>query len=96
MTGSQQITILNIFSLDKSKWKGIITCEKWSQVYSTDKVESESVITDESSMDESESESVRKIINTNEEKYSIDETEHEEPLCIDNLVTNEPSYFNLF
>ena len=40
-----------------------------------DKGESESVIVDESYMEESESESVHKIINTNKEKYAIDEIE---------------------
>ena len=66
------------------------------QVYSTDKSESESVIFDESSTEESKSESVHKNINTNKETYVIDETEDEEPSVIDNPVINETSYFNLF
>ena len=44
-------------------------------------------------MEESESENVHKSINTNKEKDTIDETEHEEPLVTDNPGTNEPSYF---
>ena len=47
-------------------------------------------------MEEIESESVHKIINTNKEKFSIDETEYEEPLLTDNPAINKPSYFNLF
>ena len=42
-----------------------------------DKGESESVIVDESSTGESKSESAQKSINTNKEKYAVDETEHE-------------------
>ena len=57
---------------------------------------SKSVIVDERSTEESESESVHKSINTNKEKYAIDETEHEEPLVKDNPVIDEPIYFNLF
>ena len=45
-------------------------------------------------MEESESESVHKIIN--EEKGAIDEIEHEEPTVTDNPVVKEPIYFNLF
>ena len=37
-----------------------------------------------------------KSVNTNEEKYAIDETEDEEPSVIDNPVINELIYFNLF
>ena len=44
-----------------------------------DESESESVIVDENSMDEIEPEIVQNIINTNKEKYAIDETEHEYP-----------------
>ena len=57
--------------------------ENLSQVYSTDEGESESVIFNESSTEKSESESVQKI--KNEEKYAIDEIEHEEPLVTDDL-----------
>ena len=60
------------------------------------KTKPESVIVNESYKKESESESVHKSINKNEEKYVIDETEHEEPLRIDNQVMNGPSYFSLF
>ena len=56
----------------------------------------ESVIINESSTQDSESESVHKIINTNKEKDEIDETDDEEPLVTDNPVINKQSYFNLF
>ena len=39
-------------------------------------------------MEESEKESVQKIIN--KEKYAIDETDHEEPLVTENPVIKEP------
>ena len=41
-------------------------------------------------------ERVHKRINTNKEKDTIDETEHEEPLVTDNPVINDTRYFNLF
>ena len=44
------------------------------QVFSTYESESESLIVDGSSRDESESESVHKSINTEKEKDEIDET----------------------
>ena len=59
-----------------------------------DEIESESVIADESSTGEIESESVHKSIN--KEKYAIDETEDEEPLVTDNTVFKEQIYFNPF
>ena len=52
----------------------------------TDKDESESVVVDESSTEESESGSVHKRIKKNKEKDTIGEIEHEEPLVTDNLV----------
>ena len=96
MTGTPQIPILHICSLDDSKSKGIIAGKKISQVCSTDKSRPEIVITNESSMEESESESFHKSINKNKEKYSIDETSDKEPSVIDNPFINEPRYFNLF
>ena len=39
---------------------------------------------------------LKKNINTNKEKYSIDEKYHEEHLVTDNPVINGMSYFNLF
>ena len=45
-----------------------------SQVCSTYKSESESVIVNESSTEDSGSEIVHQSINTNKEKYAIDET----------------------
>ena len=47
------------------------------QVCSTDESKSESVTVDENSTEDTELESVRKIINTNKEKYAIDETQDE-------------------
>ena len=47
-------------------------------------------------MEESGSEIVHQSINTNKEKYAIDETEHENPLVTDNPVINDLSYLNLF
>ena len=44
------------------------------QVYSMNESEPKSVIVDESSTEESESEIFHKSINTNKEKYAIDET----------------------
>ena len=43
-------------------------------------------------MEKRKSESVQKSINTNKEKYAIDETENEEPLVTDNPAINEQSY----
>ena len=66
-----------------------------SQIYSTNKSKSESVIVDASSTEESGSESFHKIINTNKEKDAIDEAEHEETLVTDNPVINGRRYFNV-
>ena len=96
MTSMQYIPILQVFCLDESKSKGIITDKNIQQVCSTYKSEKERVIVNESSTDESESKIVHKGINTNKVKYEIDETEDEEPLVTDNQDINEPSYFNLF
>ena len=68
--------------------------ENLLQACSTDKGESEGIIIDVSSTEESESESVHKIIN--KEKYAIGETKHEEPLVTENPVVKEGIYFNLF
>ena len=54
---------------------------------------SKSVIVDESSTEESESECVRK--NINKEKDANNETEHEEPFVANNPVVKELSYFKL-
>ena len=51
--------------------------------------ESENFIVDEISTEESESESIHKIININREINVIDETEDEKPLVTDNTVINE-------
>ena len=68
--------------------------ENLLQACSTDKGESEGIIIDVSSTEESESESVHKSIN--KEKYEIDEKENEETLVKYNPFVKETSYFNLF
>ena len=65
ITGMQQIPISHICYSYKSESKGIIMEEKISQLFSTDKSKSESVIINEISTEESKSESFHKIINTN-------------------------------
>ena len=66
------------------------------KVCSTDKSKSQTVIGDESSTEDRKSESVHKSINTNEEKYAIDETENKETSVTDNSVINRTICFNLF
>ena len=75
MTVMQQILILHVCSTYESESKEFILDKNFSQVYSTDEGESESTVFDKSYTEESKSESVQKIIN--EEKYTIDEIEHE-------------------
>ena len=82
MTGRQQITILHVCSTDESKSKEFLADKQLLQVYSMDDGKPESVISNKSSTEDSKSESVHKIIN--EEKYAIDEAEHEEPPITDN------------
>ena len=60
------------------------------------KGKSEIVIVNENSTEDSEPESVQKSITKNEEKYAIDETEHEGLLVIDNPVIIGTSYFSPF
>ena len=96
MTGTQKLMISHVCDSDKSKSKGIISDKNLSHVCSTEKIESESGIVDEISLEDSESESIHKSLNTNKEKDAIDETDHKKPLIIDNSVINEPSYFNPF
>ena len=66
------------------------------QVCSTSERKSESVISDEISTEENGSESFHKSINTNKDRDTIDETEHEGHLVTDNPVINDPIYLNLF
>ena len=61
-----------------------------------DKSESESVIADENSKEESKSKSGHKSIKINKEKYEINEIENKETSIEYNTVINKPSYFNLF
>ena len=90
MDVTQQIPILHVCDLGERISKTILAKKNWSQVCSTDKRESESIIVAESSREEIEPESPHKSINTNKEKYEIYDTEHEEPLVTDNKVINEP------
>ena len=96
INGTQQILISHICDSDESESKTIIIDKNLSEVYSTDEIKLESVIVYECSTQESESEIIHKIINREKEKDAIDVTEDEGPLVTDNLVINEPSYFNLF
>ena len=73
----QQIPILHVFSLDEIESKEIIADKNLLQVYSTNEIKPESIIVNESSTEESKSESFHKRINTNTEKYAIDETDNE-------------------
>ena len=77
MTSMQHILISRVYDSDYSKSKEIPADKTLSQYCSTDKSESEIIIVDESSTEESESESANKRINKNEEKYAMDEIEHE-------------------
>ena len=65
ITGTQQIPISHVCDLDEWKSKEIITDKNLSQFCFTNESKSESVIVDEISTNESESESVHKSINTN-------------------------------
>ena len=73
MDGTQEILILYVCDSDERKPKGIIADEILSRACYMDKSKSESIIVNESSFEESESESVHKSINTNNEKYEMDE-----------------------
>ena len=77
MTSMQHILISHVYDSDQSKSKEIPADKTLSPYCSTDKSESEIIIVDESYTEESESESAHKRINTNEEKYAMDEIEHE-------------------
>ena len=63
--------------MDESESKGIIADKNLLQVCSTGERKSEIVIINGSSKEESKSESVHKIINTNKEKYAIYDIEDE-------------------
>ena len=76
MTGMKQIIISHVCYLDRRKPKVILFDEHLSQVCSRDGGKSKSNIDDGSSTDENESESVHKSINTNKERYVINETDH--------------------
>ena len=64
MTCTQHIPISYVCDSDERKSKGILVDEKLSKFYYTDESESESVIVNENSTEESESESGHKSINT--------------------------------
>ena len=82
--------------MNKHKSKEIITDENLSHVCSTNKNESENVIVNEGDTEERKSKIFNKSINTNKEKYVIDESDHEEHPVTDNQVINDPIYSNLF
>ena len=63
MKGIKQIPILHIFSTNESESEEFPLEKRLSQVYSTYKDKSKSIIVDESSRKESESECVHKNIN---------------------------------
>ena len=84
MTYTQQITIFRIFSLDKSELKGIIMDKNLLKVWFTDKSESERVIVDDFSTEESKSEWVQKSIN--KEKDAKKKTDNEYTSVDDNSV----------
>ena len=87
---------MHVCDSDENKSKEVLADETLSQVCYTNESKSESVIVNESYTEESKLESVQKSINKNEEKDEIDETLHKEPLLTNNLVINDPRYFNLF
>ena len=74
ITGMQQIPIFKICDLYESKSKWIFVDKKLLQVCSTDKIESESVIVEEISTEDSKSENSSKSIDTNKGKDAIYET----------------------
>ena len=65
-----------------------------SQDCSTDEDESKSIIVDEISTEEIESECAHK--SANKEKYAKNDVDHEEPSVTDNPVVKETRYFNIF
>ena len=69
MTGTQQIPISQICSIDKIESKDILADEILSQVYSTDEGKSESVIFDESTTEESKSRSKIEYDLSDDSKY---------------------------
>ena len=66
MTDMQHILISHVFDSDEIKPKEILADENLSQLCSTYKSESETIIVDESFTEGSESESVHQSINKNE------------------------------
>ena len=94
MTGTQQILILHVCYSDENESRGIVAEIFLPQVCYMDKGKLESVIINESSMEEREPESVHKSINI--KKNVIDVIEDEGPLVTDNTVINRPIYCNLF
>ena len=68
MTGTQQIPSLHVCDQEESKSKEFLADESLVRVCYKDESESESIIAQGSSTDESKSECVHKSINKNEEK----------------------------
>ena len=75
MTGTKHIPVLHVCSMDESESEEFLVAENLSQVCSTDKEKSKSIIVDEISTEESESECVHKDIN--KEKDAKNEADHE-------------------
>ena len=75
MTGMKHIPISHVYSTDDRESKNFLADKNLSQVCYTEKGKSENVIADASYKEESKSKNVNKI--TNEEKYAIEETDHE-------------------
>ena len=94
MTGSKHIHILQVCSIDYNESKYFLVNKNLLHVCSTDEGKSKSIIADEFSTEEIESECVHRSVN--KEKYSKNEAEHEETLITDNPVFYEPSCFNIF
>ena len=90
MTSTKQIPTSQVCSTDKSKLKELLVDETLLQIFSTNEDESKGTIVDKCSMDEDESECVRK--NINKQKDSKNEAEYEESSGTDEV----PSYFNIF
>ena len=94
MTGTKQIPISHVFPTDDSESEDFLVEKTLSHICSAYKDESNIIIINESSTEESESECVHK--NINREKDANNEAEYEEPTFTYDPVVKEPRYFNIF
>ena len=95
MTGTKQILISHVFSTYESETEELLAGKTLSQVCSTDENELKSIISDESSTEESKTECVQR--NINKEKDAKNEAEHDEPTVTDDpIFVKDPIYFNIF